>query len=100
MSDLITSRRSFLTGLGAVLVAAPAIVRAGSLMPVKAMELELDFDWRMPPGTYMASPSDLAAVVRRAFVPRLFVQVYKSDPLMRAVFESDPDWQAKIGLAS
>jgi hypothetical protein len=30
-------RRSFLTGLGASLVAAPAIVRAGSLMPVKSV---------------------------------------------------------------
>jgi hypothetical protein len=37
MPELLTSRRGFLTGLGAVLVAAPAIVRAGSLMPVKAM---------------------------------------------------------------
>lgn len=34
---MITSRRSFLTGLGAALVVAPAIVRAGSLMPVKQM---------------------------------------------------------------
>lgn len=33
-----TSRRSFLGGL-AVLVAAPAIVRAGSLMPVKVVDL-------------------------------------------------------------
>jgi hypothetical protein len=37
MTNLISpSRRGFLTGLGAVLIAAPAIVRAGSLMPVKA----------------------------------------------------------------
>lgn len=34
---MAVTRRSFLTGLGAVLVAAPAIVRAGSLMPVKQM---------------------------------------------------------------
>ena len=34
---MITSRRSFLTGLGAALITAPAIVRAGSLMPVKQM---------------------------------------------------------------
>jgi hypothetical protein len=32
---LITSRRSLLVGLGASLLAAPAIVRAGSLMKVK-----------------------------------------------------------------
>jgi hypothetical protein len=30
------SRRSLITGLGALLVASPAIVRAGSLMPVKS----------------------------------------------------------------
>lgn len=34
---MITSRRTFLTGLGAALITAPAIVRAGSLMPVKQM---------------------------------------------------------------
>lgn len=32
---MISSRRSFLVGLGAALITAPAIVRAGSLMPVK-----------------------------------------------------------------
>lgn len=36
MSDLILPRRAFLTGL-AGLFAAPAIVRAASLMPVKAL---------------------------------------------------------------
>ncbi len=34
---MITSRRSFLTGFGAALITAPAIVRADSLMPVKQM---------------------------------------------------------------
>ena len=33
----MSSRRGFLTGLGASLLAAPAIVRAGSLMPVRAI---------------------------------------------------------------
>lgn len=33
---MISSRRSFLTGLGSLL-AAPAIVKASSLMPVKAL---------------------------------------------------------------
>jgi hypothetical protein len=35
---MLLQRRSFLTGLGASLIASPAIVRAGSLMPVKAIE--------------------------------------------------------------
>lgn len=33
---MIPSRRSFLTGLGATLITAPAIVRPSSLMPVKS----------------------------------------------------------------
>jgi hypothetical protein len=38
-----TSRRSLLTGLGA-LIAAPAIVRASSLMPLKAVPNWDDYD--------------------------------------------------------
>ena len=38
------SRRSLITGLIS-LVAAPAIVRVSSLMPVKAMEPEAAFEW-------------------------------------------------------
>ena len=45
---LTSSRRTFLTGLGASLIAAPAIVRFASLMPVRgivqAVEPEL-FGW-------------------------------------------------------
>lgn len=37
MSAIIQSRRSFIAGLGALFVAAPAIVRAASIMPVKAL---------------------------------------------------------------
>ena len=36
-------RRSFLTGFGASLIAAPAIVRASSLMPVRGIILPIDF---------------------------------------------------------
>ncbi len=38
---MITNRRGFLTGLGSLLIAAPAIVRAASIMPVKAMPISL-----------------------------------------------------------
>src|SRR6266704_3082525 len=41
---MITSRRSFLTGLGAALVTAPAIVRATSLMPIKQMIAPIDIN--------------------------------------------------------
>lgn len=40
MTDLILPRRKFLTGLMG-LVAAPAVVKASSLMPVKAMTPEV-----------------------------------------------------------
>jgi hypothetical protein len=36
---MTTTRRGFLLGLGASLVAAPAIVRATSIMPVRRMDL-------------------------------------------------------------
>lgn len=42
MSDLVLHRRSFLTGAIA-LICAPAIVRASSLMPIKALPVEV---WR------------------------------------------------------
>lgn len=66
---MITSRRSFLTGLGAVLITAPAIVRAGSLMPVKVMP-------------QMSLYEELTVVTRQAFIPRLFVQVYTASPFL------------------
>lgn len=37
MTDLIMPRRNFLRGLGSLLIAAPAIVHAGNLMPVKSI---------------------------------------------------------------
>jgi hypothetical protein len=71
MTMIEPSRRGFITGLIA-LVAAPAIVRAGSLMPVRRM---ID---RMP---YLASPMDIRSVVRRAFVPRLYVRMWNENPV-------------------
>lgn len=78
------SRRSLITGLVS-LVAAPAIVRASSLMPVKAM----------PPANWLDQAysltktqidrnlyADLTDVTRQAFVPRLYVKLYWSDPVL------------------
>ena len=40
------SRRGLITGFGASLLAAPAIVRASSLMPVRALPLEwTEYRW-------------------------------------------------------
>jgi hypothetical protein len=78
------SRRSLITGLVSF-VAAPAIVRVANIMPVKSMEeaeIILGAGDRMP---YLASPLDIASVVRRAFVPRLYVQIWKDNPMMLAI---------------
>jgi hypothetical protein len=40
-------RRGFITGLIALGVSAPAIVRAGSLMPVKVMITRIEIDERL-----------------------------------------------------
>lgn len=43
---MIPSRRSFLTGLGAALITAPAIVRVSSIMPVKQVVIPQPFSVR------------------------------------------------------
>jgi hypothetical protein len=72
------SRRGLITGLISF-VAAPAIVRAASLMPVKALEAEFEFS-----GFYSLYSTgfygEMCAITREAFVPRLFVSVYDIDP--------------------
>jgi len=41
---MTTTRRAFLTGLGGALIAAPAIVRASSLMPVRGIVMAVE-EW-------------------------------------------------------
>lgn len=54
---LETTRRSLITGLIAF-VAAPAIVRAGSLMPIKVMEEQVIFPVLQPDVVFMATLND------------------------------------------
>ena len=92
------ARRSFLTGLVS-LIASPAIVRASSLMPVKSMAV-VDVVYRDPildeglinPDTIAA---DLCSVTTRAFVPKLFVQIYQDYPLL-AQLQARADAHQKI----
>lgn len=49
---MLIQRRNFLVGL-ASLIAAPAIVRAASLMPVRGVIMPSNFDLLIPQGTYM-----------------------------------------------
>ena len=77
----VLTRRNFFSVL-----AAPAIVRAASLMPVRALST---VDWEglatipylLPGNGIPAGWGPLCDVVRRALVPRLYVQVYKNPPL-------------------
>lgn len=76
------SRRSFLRGAGIVL-AAPVIVKAASLMPISSFEsLEFSgFESRIPLGQ-LVDMDELSALTRKAFIPRIFVQIYRSNPLI------------------
>ena len=78
MPEIQLNRRSFFSGLAAAF-AAPAIVRAASIMPVKALILPPEPELIIPisSGLY----ADLTDMTRAAFVPRLFVQIYRADPL-------------------
>lgn len=71
--DLPMNRRGFLRGLTGFL-AAPAIVRVSALMPVR----EFDDGW-VDGGNGIITPASIADemcdVIRRAFVPRVFVQI-------------------------
>jgi hypothetical protein len=84
MTEIITSRRSFLTGLGSALITAPAIVHAGSLMPVRAW-VDGDFIPLLngEPLTFDGGWPALAEVTRNAFLPRRHVQLYKSFELRK-----------------
>ena len=75
------SRRTFLTGLSASLIAAPAVVRFASLMQVRGLVMGVP----LPLVTNYDIYADMAEVTRKAFVPRLFVQLYTSVPLAEAL---------------
>ena len=89
------TRRGLLGGLLS-LVATPAIVRAASLMPVRAtlvsaQMIDLEAINRIVPGlppSAGALEAELAAIVRRAFIPRVYVQIYQSAPLMAAALST------------
>jgi hypothetical protein len=86
---LIPSRRGFLAGLGAFAFAAPAIVRASSLMPVKALStvqeepvfmyplLGAEAEWFEEAATYQITGSLLSVneITREAV--KLFVNSHK-----------------------
>ena len=74
------NRRGFLGGLIS-LIAAPAIVRVENIMPVHA------FTEGVVPAKELYA--ELMATARRAFVPRLVVDIYKSTPLLSMLMEME-----------
>ena len=85
MAIEMPTRRGFVRGLGALFVAAPAIVRATSLMPVRAIDLEFgtgfEFSGILPDIHNLRA--EFTAVTRRAYVPKSFVQLYRSSPILK-----------------
>lgn len=80
------SRRGFLRLLGGAL-AAPAIVRVASLMPISALAEPFEFSGfqTVIPASQLVTKdlyTELTAITPRAFVPRLFVDIYRADPLL------------------
>ena len=74
------TRRSFLGGL----LAAPAIVRPETIMPVSSGILDwLKSKWSPEEAVKSEIPllyEELQALTRRAFVPKLIVEIYKQSP--------------------
>lgn len=85
------ARRSFLTGLSAI-IAAPAIVRASSLMPVKALKSGWDYE------RYVWTDTSLGyAITREAIEDNLYRNVFSR---YAAPWESDlrPLGLARLGI--
>lgn len=85
---LVLPRRKFLAGLAGI-IAAPAIVRAASLMPVRAYD-EMEFSGffsRIPVDQMpdMALYQQLMEITRRAFVPRIWLSIQETSPLAELI---------------
>jgi hypothetical protein len=89
---IIQSRRGFISGLGALFVAAPAIVRASSLMPVKSISVEDFLRYRMEEAYRITRDSisenlygELTQITCEAFLPGPYVQIYQESLLLAAL---------------
>jgi hypothetical protein len=74
------SRRDFIRRASGVIV-FPAIVRATSLMPVKALAdgIAVIVRKRLPSGLWY---EELQMITRKAFTPALYTQIYDVNPVM------------------
>lgn len=79
----MTSRRSFLTGLAGTIIAAPAIVRAANLMPIKPV---------VEPMPYLVfGPVDLAEAFDRG-MEQLIAEKFWIDPVVLVMGEPQYDY--------
>ena len=85
MNEILLPRRRFLAGIVG-LIAAPAIVRVTSIMPVKAMPEQPTLQALMGADLY----GEMIRVTRQAFLPRMVAQAYREPPLFRDI--SDEKW--------
>lgn len=91
---MITSRRGFLGGVTAFL-AAPAIVRVASIMPISVQPIA--YRWNAMfgvvgyDGTIYRGDSfaELAAITRRAYIPALVTKMYEASPVLDMLMEDD-----------
>ena len=85
MTELILPRRKFLMGLGASIIAAPAVVRAASLMKISAFEDEIGVLQMVNGGAFIYS--ELSAVTWESFTPSRYLQIYKAHPRLKQFIE-------------
>ncbi len=85
-AQVVIHRRSFLVGLGASLFAAPAIVRAASIMPVRAIE-----DWELTLPPYGRSPMMEALPTLRCLEEQLRLILEDQICFGLSAYETGPD---------
>jgi len=78
------NRRGLITGLGALFMAAPAIVRASSLMPFSTVKIGPEKIVRVS----IDEMAELIAIRRKAFMPRMYIQLYETSPLLGKLLTS------------
>jgi hypothetical protein len=92
-----TTRRSFLIGAGASLLAAPAIVRAASLMPVTPLGCvkiwcgESDLDWLIRCGASVTNDGMNMTIALPAGSYDLKAKTFTPEDAPRFPWESDED---------
>jgi hypothetical protein len=103
---VMNTKRSFLALLGGFVAATPAIVRIESIMPVRSLD---DVPWMAELDPLIITPhgslgAEYMRVVRKAFIPRLYVQAYAASPMLdelaRLADDRDPARSAQAAARS